>query len=152
MTAQPERFGGPDIALVQTNEPQPCPRCDGEALLSALVTHERQNGHGSAIPGTHKVVLCPRCDADNPTASPLILFFAVHEQVTSEAAEEFATLLRVWTNGIRKPHVDQAALESELQAWHRGELDVDEPPAPGPYAPRDDRLEWSDIDPADDWP
>jgi hypothetical protein len=104
------------------------------------------------VRGTRVVVLCPRCDAGDPAACPLILFFAVHEQVTGETAEEFASLLRCWASQAQAPDVDQGALEAELQAWRRGELEVGEPPpAPGPYLPGDDRLEWSDQDP-DNWP
>jgi hypothetical protein len=98
------------------------------------------------------VVLCPRCDVGDSAACPLILFFAVHGQVTGETAEEFATLLRGWASQARAPYVDQDALEAELQAWRRGELDVEEPPSvTGPYLPGDDRLEWPDQDP-DSWP
>lgn len=100
--------------------------------------------------GTRVVVLCPRCDAGDPAACPLILFFAVHGQVTGETAEEFAALLRGWASQAQAPDVDLDVLEAELQAWRRGELDIDEPP-PVPCLPGDDRLEWSDQDP-DNWP
>lgn len=103
------------------------------------------------VRGTRIVVLCPRCDTDDPAAGPLILFFAVHGQVTGETTEEFASLLRGWASQAEAPDVDQDALEAELQAWHRGELDADEPPQPGPYLPGDDRLEWPDQEP-DNWP
>lgn len=65
------------------------------------------------------VVLCPRCDADDPAAAPLVLFFAVHGQVTAETTDEFAFLLRSWASHAQAPRVDQAALEAELQACRR---------------------------------
>ncbi|MGI8445710.1 MAG: DUF6300 family protein [Streptosporangiaceae bacterium] len=152
MTAQPARRSGPDIALARTGEPQPCPRCGGEGLLSARVPHGWLNNRGTAVRGSQVIVLCPRCNADDPEAGPLILFFAVHGQVTRETTEEFASLLRNWAGQAQAAGVDQAALEAELQAWHRGELDAgEEPPAPGPYLPSDGRLDWPDAVP-DDWP
>jgi Family of unknown function (DUF6300) len=152
MTAQPTGPGSPDIMLGRTGDPPSCPRCGREGLLSAQVPHEWRNNRGTIVRGTRAVVLCPRCDAGDPAAYPLILFFAVHGQVTGETAEEFASLLRGWASQARAPDVDQDALEAELQAWRRGELDVDEPPSvPGPYLPGDDRLEWPDQD-SDSWP
>ena len=151
MTAQPARPGSPDITLARTGEPPPCPRCGGEGLLSAQVPHEWRNNRGIMVRGTRIVVLCPHCDAEDPAAGSLILFFAVHGQVTGETTEEFASLLRGWASQAQAPEVDQDALEAELQAWRRGELDADEAPAPGLYLPGDDRLEWADQDP-DDWP
>ncbi len=151
MTPQSARPGSPDITLARTGEPPSCPRCGGEGLLSALVPHGWLNNRGVAVRGTRAVVLCPRCDADDPAAAPLVLFFAVHGQVASETAEEFASLLRNWASQAQAPSVDQAALDAEVQAWHRGELDEDDPSAAVPYLPGDDRLDWPDPVP-DDWP
>jgi hypothetical protein len=151
MTSQPARPDNPNIMLAQTKELSPCPRCGGEGLLSARVPHGWYNNRGTAVRGTAEVILCPRCDASDPLAGPLVLFFAVHGQVTDETTGEFAALLRRWASKAQVPATDQAALEGERQAWHRGELDTDEPYTSGPYAPGDDRLEWPDAEP-DDWP
>lgn len=152
MTAQPAGPGKVDIMLARTGDQPPCPRCGRDGLLSAQVPHGWRNTRGTMVRGTRVVVLCPRCDAGDPAAGPLVLFFAVHGHVTGETTEEFASLLRNWASQAKAPEVDQDALEAELQAWRCGELDADEPPpAPGPYAPDDDRLEWPDQDP-DNWP
>lgn len=151
MTAQPAEPDSPGIRLTQTQDPPPCPRCGGEGLLSAHVPQWR-NARGADARGSREVVLCPYCDADDPAAGPLILFFAVHGRVTAGTTEELAYLLCSWADHAQLPAMDKdAALEAELAAWQRGELDADEPPRPGSGLPGDDRLEWPDGE-ADDWP
>jgi hypothetical protein len=77
----------PDITLTRTARRAVCPRCRGDGLLSASVPGE----------DGRPVVLCPSCDMGDAAAAPLILFFIVHGRVTAEVAEEFAGLLRTWT-------------------------------------------------------
>jgi hypothetical protein len=91
-----------------------------------------------------EVVLCRHCDQDDHTAGALVTFFAVHGEVTEETVQEFIGLVSVWASHVRTPDVDLAALERDIDAWHRGDLDADEPPPPGPYKQDDDRLEWPD--------
>ncbi len=166
MTPQDARPAALDIQIAQTGETPCCPRCGGEGLLSARMPPGWRGGNGSAADGTAEVVLCPRCDADDPGAAPLVLFFAVHGEVTGPTTEEFAALLRGWASRRRTP-VDQVALERDLQAWRRGELDNDEPDHDEPdndepglplrYQCDDDRPDrpdwpdWSD-EPSCDWP
>jgi hypothetical protein len=150
MTAQPAKPDSPGIGLTQTQDPPPCPRCGGEGLLSAQVPQWR-NGQGADVRGAREVVLCPHCDAHDPAAGPLIRFFAVHGQVTAGTTEELASLLRSWADHAQLAAMNNdAALEAELAAWQRGELDADEPLPPGSGLPGDNRLEWPDGDP-DDW-
>jgi Family of unknown function (DUF6300) len=147
-SAQP---GGPGEELAGAGDPPPCPRCGGEGLLSVSVPHSWQNNRGDAVHGRHVVVLCQTCDAADPSAVPLILFFTVHGQVSEQTASEFTDLARRWAASVKNPQADQAALEQEVQAWHRGELDDDLPsPAPGPYIPGDERLEWPESFTHDD--
>jgi hypothetical protein len=148
MTPQDARPAALDIQIAQTGEPPSCLRCGGEGLLSATVPPGWPGSTGSAADGTGEVVLCPRCDADDPAAAPLVLFFAVHGQVTAPTTAEFAALLRGWAGQQRTP-VDQVALERDLQAWHRGELDTDEPVPHGRSLSDDDRPDWPDWP---DWP
>jgi len=140
----PPEQSRPELKLVHAKDPPQCPRCSAEGLLSASVPHGWLNNSGVRVAGTREVVLCPRCDADEPAASPLVLFFAVHGQVSEETAEEFATLVETWASQITTPELDQAALDREVQAWHRGELDKGEPSASGPYPTGDNLLDWSD--------
>jgi|ERR1022692_740683 hypothetical protein len=149
MTSRPARPTSPDITIARTGPPPGCPRCGGEGLLSATVPAHWPGGQGAGADDTREVVLCPRCDADDPAAAPLVLFFAVHGQITAATTEEFAALLRRWAGRQRAP-ADQVAFERELQAWRRGELDTDEPPVPGPDLPcDDDRPGWPDDSPED---
>jgi hypothetical protein len=151
MTPRPARPIIADITIARTGPPPACPRCGGEGLLSATVPAHWPGGQDAAAGDTREVVLCPRCDADDPAAAPLVLFFAVHGEITAATTEEFAVLLRRWASQQRAP-VDQVAFERELQAWQRGELDTDEPPVPGPdLAGEDDRPGWPDGSP-EDWP
>jgi Family of unknown function (DUF6300) len=79
----------PDITLTRTARRAVCPRCRGEGLLSA------------SVPGKDEpAVLCPACDMGDAAAAPLIVFFIVHGRVTAEVAEEFAGLLRTWTQSL----------------------------------------------------
>jgi hypothetical protein len=77
----------PDITLTRTAERAVCSRCGGEGLLSASVPGERE-----------RIVLCPSCDVNDAAAAPLIVFFIVYGRVTAETAEQFAGLLRSWTD------------------------------------------------------
>lgn len=144
-------FSHRGLDLVRTEEAPSCPRCGGEGLLSVSVPHEWRNNRGATVPGFGAVVLCPRCDGHDPAAAPLITFFTVHGQVSEDTAEEFTALVHTWAAHARVPEPDPVALEREAEAWRRGELDDDEPAAPGPYLVGDDRLHWPDT-PDDDWP
>jgi hypothetical protein len=149
MTPQRRADWQPGIELVEARTPAHCPRCGSEVLLTARVPHSWLNNRGDIAQGTGKVILCPSCGADDPLAGPLVAFFSVHGQVTSDTADEFTDLLNSWITQVGVPSVDYRALEDERQAWHRGEFDEDE--TRGPYLLRDDRLEWADR-PESDWP
>ena len=59
----------------------------------------------------------------------LIVFFAVHGEVTEETAQGFIALVSAWAAHAQTRDVDLAALRSATSdGWHRGELDADEPP------------------------
>jgi hypothetical protein len=90
-----------------------CPRCGGEVLATAGLPHR---------PGTTQVLLCSRCDAADPVAGPIVTFFTVHETVTPDTVEEFATLLHRWAAHVKVPELDVNALDAEVEAWRRGEL------------------------------
>jgi hypothetical protein len=79
------------------------------------------------------------------------LDFAVHEQVSEETTGEFASLLRNWVSQAQPPDVDRDALEAELRAWRRGELDASEPESAGMGWPDDCGPVWPGLR-ADDWP
>jgi hypothetical protein len=84
----------PDITLTRTAEQPECRRCGAEGLLSASMPDgDRPGGRD-----VRRVVLCPSCDVGDSAAGPLVLFFAVHGQVTAKTAEEFAGLLRTWAD------------------------------------------------------
>lgn len=141
-----------DIVLTSMDEPPLCGRCGGEGLLGAKVPHQAPGRHGTRLRCIRGITLCARCDADDPWAAPLIMFLTVHGQVAGESTAEFAALLRTWLAHARVPDVNQAALDREVDAWRRGELDADEPPPPGPYEPDDSRLDWSHSAAEDDLP
>lgn len=104
MTEWPGATDRPDITLTRTTQQPACLRCGGEGLLSASVpaSPAAQDGvldsSGSQRSGIRQIVLCPSCDADDSAAAPLVLFFAVHGRVTTQTAEQFARLLRSWTD------------------------------------------------------
>lgn len=99
-----------------------CPRCGGQALLSAQVPHNLVGSDGRITQGHVIVVLCPSCDADDPRGGPLVTFFHVHGQVTADTLQEAAALIQQWAESITIPPVDMALLDQEHQAWRRGDL------------------------------
>jgi Family of unknown function (DUF6300) len=84
-----------DITLTRTARQPACLRCGAQGLLSASVPAGDRD--------VRQVVLCPACDLGDSAAGPLILFFAVHGQVTAQTAEEFAGLLRTWADHLAGP-------------------------------------------------
>src|ERR1035441_9445159 len=142
----------PALEFVLAADPQLCPRCGGETLLAGTAPYEQPGRPGEMVRCLRDVVLCGRCDQADPAASALVAFFVVHGEVTEETAQEFIALVSAWSAHVRTPGIDLAALERDIAAWHRGELDTEEPPPPGPYNPDDDRLEWPGDALNDDWP
>jgi Family of unknown function (DUF6300) len=138
------RSAVPALEFVLATEPQLCARCGGEALLAGKAAYEQPGPHGEMVRCLRDVLLCARCDQGDPAASALIVFFAVHGEVTEETAQGFIALVSAWAAHARTRDVDLAALERDIETWHRGELDADEPPPSGPYKLDDDRLEWPD--------
>ena len=99
-----------------------CPRCGQQGLLTADVPHGWDNPDGTATYGTIPVVLCAACDHDSPTAGPLIVYLLVHEQITTATLHECAALIQRWADSITIPPVNAETLETEINAWRRGEL------------------------------
>jgi hypothetical protein len=151
VTAGSRKLGIPGITLTRTEEPTSCSRCGGEGLLSAQIPSRWPEARGAVMGGFRVIVLCPHCDANDPAGGALILFFAVHEQVSEETAREFASLLRSWVSQAQAPDVDRDALESELRAWRRGELDACEPESARTGWVDDYGADWPDPC-SDDWP
>lgn len=141
----------PGITLTRTEEPASCSRCGGEGLLSARIPSRWPDAQDAVTGGFRVIVLCPRCDAKDPAGGALILFFAVHEQVSEETTGEFASLLRSWVSQAQPPDVDRDALEAELRAWRRGELDASESESAG-MGCMDDYGPDRPGPCADDWP
>jgi hypothetical protein len=113
--------GAPRAEIVVSASTPACPRCGGDGLAAARVPHTIQAARGPRH-RYHLVVLCATCDADAPGAAPLITFFHVHEQVTSETMDTFAALLSTWVGALTVPTVDPVAWEEEFHARRRGDL------------------------------
>lgn len=108
---------------VRTSDQVPdCPACSGPGILSALVSRAIKNGRGEDVAGAGVAVLCPRCDVDDFFAGPLLTFFAVHGQLSTEVLEEAAPLLRRWALNAQVKPPNQERLEEEYELWSRGEL------------------------------
>lgn len=113
----------PNVEVLSGATTPRCARCGQEGLLSARIPHGWERGDGLRVNGTTIVVLCPTCDAGNSDAGALITFFAVHERVTENTLTEFANLLQRWAASIEMPTIDIAALDAEVDAWRRGDLE-----------------------------
>jgi hypothetical protein len=100
--------GAPWAEVVVSAATPACPRCGGDGLAAARVPHTIQAARGP-LHGYHLVVLCAACDADAPAAAPLITFFHVHDQVTSETMDTFAALLSTWVDALTMGPVDPVA-------------------------------------------
>ena len=99
-----------------------CPRCGGPGLISARVPHGWDRGDGGHTQGTTVIVLCSGCDAGSPYGGPLITFFHVHGHIASANIEQAADLIMLWSQNLEPPTLDEAALDTEAQAWRQGEL------------------------------
>jgi Family of unknown function (DUF6300) len=145
--------GIPAMEITLVDHAPLCGRCGAETLLGAQVPYTVAGLNGAPVRCLRDVVLCASCDQADPAAGALITFFTVHGAVAEEQADEFAALVTIWAEHVRAPEVELAALECDIEAWHRGDLDADEPALPGPYSEDDDRLDWPDDRAAeDDWP
>lgn len=102
--------------------PPPCGRCGREGLLAACVPTALTNGRGQSVPGTLLQVLCAHCDENAPGAGPLIAFLTVHEQITYELAEQFASYVRTWVQRL-KTKLDPQELAADEAGWRRGDYD-----------------------------
>ncbi|MCA2224627.1 DUF6300 family protein [Nonomuraea aurantiaca] len=109
------------IEVVSTAEPARCPRCEGEALLSARVPYGWANAGGGWVHGRTGVVLCPACDENTPHAAPLITWFHVHGKA-DHGDEELALLLAAWARNVSVPRLDEQAWKAEIGRWRRGDL------------------------------
>jgi hypothetical protein len=116
MTGEP-----PGLDLV-TVPGRACPVCGGEILAALKVPHGWTNTHGKPVNGTAEVLLCENCDRDDPITGPIVLFFAVHGQVTADHTGELVGLLKRWAGHAAVRRVDERALAAEVEAWHRGDL------------------------------
>jgi hypothetical protein len=101
----------------------PCRRCGRESLLTAAVPSGFENGRGEHVGGHFLFALCAVCDQDAPDAGPLITFRTVHEQITEDLAEQFATYAAAWAEHLAAPSPDPDAFEADWQAYLRGDFD-----------------------------
>ncbi|GAA4629726.1 hypothetical protein GCM10023196_052240 [Actinoallomurus vinaceus] len=99
-----------------------CPRCAGEILAVLRMPHGWPTEQGTEVNGTAEILLCAHCDGDDPVTGPIAAFFAVHGIATDRTIGVLARLIRRWIENARPPHLDQAALDAEVDAWYRGEL------------------------------
>ena len=110
-----------DLTLV-TGPARVCPACGGEVLAVLEVPHGWATEQGKQVRGTSEVLLCERCDREDPVTGPIVVFFTVHEQATTEHAGELAALLQRWADHATERRPDLKALDAEVEAWRRGEL------------------------------
>ncbi|GIF75636.1 DUF6300 family protein [Asanoa siamensis] len=95
-----------------------CPVCDTEVILAADRPHPR-------FPAAmHRQYLCPVCHRDDPAASGLLAFFAVHPMVELSTSDTFAALVREWLDRVPDPPmVSDEDFDADVEAWRRGDFD-----------------------------
>jgi hypothetical protein len=117
-------LGGRPVNVTLVAEPgRACPRCgDGDVIAVLRMPYGWTTDRGGRANGSCEVPLCTRCDADDPSAGPVVVYFAVHETAMSETVDQLAALLNRWIERARPPRPDPDALDAEVEAWYRGDL------------------------------
>lgn len=100
-----------------------CPRCFGDAYLSARVPHRMALSDGGTVRGYRTVVLCPDCDRDNPNAGGVLAFFAMHERIDPGTVQEAAPLIDEWVRRSSAEVYTSSDLDEDIAAWKSGEFD-----------------------------
>jgi Family of unknown function (DUF6300) len=72
-----------------------CHRCEGALLLTAKVPHTIGQAAGSRTIG-----VCAVCDRDDHALQGVLAFYAFHEHVTDDNAEEALTLIAEWLDHV----------------------------------------------------
>ncbi|MFD6563062.1 DUF6300 family protein [Micromonospora profundi] len=95
-----------------------CPTCSSETILAADRPHPR-------FPATmYRSYLCPICDRDDPAASGLLAFFAVHPVIDSTTFDTFRVLAQEWLDRLPDPPlVSEQDFDADVEAWRRGDFD-----------------------------
>ena len=112
----------PDGLDLVTEPGRACPVCGGEILAALQVPNGWTTGQGRQVRGVSEVLLCEQCDREDPVTGPIVVFFTVHEQVSTETASQLAGLLQHWADHSTARRLDMEALNAEVDAWHRGDL------------------------------
>lgn len=99
-----------------------CPRCSGEAYLSARVPHRMALSGGGTVRGYRTVVLCPDCDRDNPNASGVLAFFAMHERIDPGTVQEAAPLIEEWVQRSAGEVYTDDELAEDIRLWESGDM------------------------------
>ncbi|WP_203881253.1 DUF6300 family protein [Planotetraspora kaengkrachanensis] len=110
------------VEVTLAGDPPECGRCGREGILSARLPHALTNARGESVRGFAVVVLCQGCDIGEPEAGALIAWFTVNAEVTDANLRQAADLIHTWASVAKVPPLNEAALESEIQAWRDGAL------------------------------
>jgi len=110
-----------DIAV---GPPRNCPRCGRESLLTIDRPHGWSSTRGEQATGTDPSVLCALCHHQAPGAGPLIAFLTVHEEITVELVDQFASYVHTWIRALPPLAPDERSQREDEEAWRRGEFDA----------------------------
>lgn len=99
-----------------------CPRCSGDAYLSARIPHHMPLSNGGVARGYRTIVLCPDCDRGNPAAFGLLAFFAVHERIAPDTVQEAAPLIDEWVCRSSRDAYTDADLDEDIRRWESGDM------------------------------
>jgi hypothetical protein len=99
-----------------------CPRCFGDAYLSARVPHRMELSDGGTVRGYRTVVLCPDCDRDNPNAGGVLAFFAMHERIDPGTVQEAAPLIEEWVQRSAGEVYTDDELAEDIRLWESGDM------------------------------
>lgn len=112
---------GAPVELI-LEDPPPCARCGGHALLRARYPHAWTTRRGAEAGGLRESVLCPACDHHDPTAAEVLALFTVDGQLDLANLAVFSALAATWVRSVQERSVDLAALAEEEELWRRGDL------------------------------
>jgi hypothetical protein len=93
-----------------------CPRCAGRLCLTASIG---QGVHPAAPQGRGRertLALCQTCDALNPSAQPLLAYFAEHGSVQAQDMAQVSELLGHWLGSVNAEQ-PEPTLAAQAEAW-----------------------------------
>lgn len=98
-----------------------CPLCCEVVYLSVRIPHSITLSDGRVVWGYRTVMLCPRCCRDDPHASGLLAFFALHEKISMGTFRQAADLIEEWVRHAKGQAYTDSDLMDDIRRFNAGD-------------------------------